>query len=211
MWVLALMTGALTIFGTLSLAVFFDANHIPQDFKMNGPYYAFKLLGEKLGMGSVLMYVFAVVQAFFMLAQLAILIDAASRVFAGDVNQKYMPSWLTKKNKNGRPVHSYTLTAGISLVLLLLSGTLPSINSIYNWLLNLNGIVSPYKTCLVFVAFWPCAIDKTSSARITSSSRIGKERWPSAFGASYSRSCAQRWALFRKMQSLEPSSSIMSF
>lgn len=153
MWVLALMTGALTIFGTLSLAVFFDANHIPQDFKMNGPYYAFKLLGEKLGMGSVLMYVFAVVQAFFMLAQLAILIDAASRVFAGDVNQKYMPSWLTKKNKNGRPVHSYTLTAGISLVLLLLSGTLPSINSIYNWLLNLNGIVSPYKTCLVFVAF----------------------------------------------------------
>lgn len=99
------------------------------------------------------MYVFAVVQAFFMLAQLAILIDAASRVFAGDVNQKYMPSWLTKKNKNGRPIHSYTLTAGISLVLLLLSGTLPSINSIYNWLLNLNGIVSPYKTCLVFVAF----------------------------------------------------------
>ena len=153
MWVLALMTGALTILGTLSLAVFFDANHIPQDFKMNGPYYAFKLLGEKLGMGSVLMYVFAVVQAFFMLAQLAILIDAASRVFAGDVNQKYMPSWLTKKNKNGRPIHSYTLTAGISLVLLLLSGTLPSINSIYNWLLNLNGIVSPYKTCLVFVAF----------------------------------------------------------
>lgn len=129
MWVLALMTGALTILGTLSLAVFFDANHIPQDFKMNGPYYAFKLLGEKLGMGSVLMYVFAVVQAFFMLAQLAILIDAASRVFAGDVNQKYMPSWLTKKNKNGRPIHSYTLTAGISLVLLLLSGTLPSIKA----------------------------------------------------------------------------------
>ena len=153
MWVLAIMTGALTILGTLSLAVFFDANHIPQDFKMNGPYYAFKLLGEKLGMGSVLMYVFAVVQAFFMLAQLAILIDAASRVFAGDVNQKYMPSWLTKKNKNGRPIHSYTLTAGISLVLLLLSGTLPSINSIYNWLLNLNGIISPGVTCWIFFAF----------------------------------------------------------
>ena len=34
------------------------------------------------------MYVFAVVQSFFMLAQLAVLIDAASRVFAGDVNQK---------------------------------------------------------------------------------------------------------------------------
>ena len=29
MWMLALMTGALTIFGTLALAVFFDANNIP--------------------------------------------------------------------------------------------------------------------------------------------------------------------------------------
>lgn len=153
MWALAIMTGCMTIFGTLALAVFFDANHIPHDFKMNGPYYAFKLLGQELGWGNVLMYVFAVVQAFFMLAQLAILIDAASRVFAGDIHEKYMPSWLLKKNKHGRPIHSYTLTAGISLVLLLLSGTLPNINSIYNWLLNLNGIVSPYKTCWVFVAF----------------------------------------------------------
>ena len=153
MWALALMTAFLTIFGTLALAVFFNANHIPSDFKMNGPYYAFRLLGEQCGMGKTLMYVFAFVQLFFMLAQLAILIDAASRVFASDTASKYMPSWLTKTNKNGRPVNSYILTAGISLLILLLSGTLPSINSIYNWLLNLNGIVSPYKTALVFVAF----------------------------------------------------------
>lgn len=175
MWMLALMTGALTIFGTLALAVFFDANNIPNDFKMNGPYYAFKLLSQQLGWDNSLMYVFAVVQSFFMLAQLAVLIDAASRVFAGDVNQKYMPTWLTKTNKNGRPVHSYTLTAGIALVLLLLSGTLPDINSIYNWLLNLNGIVSPYKTCLVFVAFiavrWQQ--DKFSSDYIFIKNRTG--------------------------------------
>ena len=120
---------------------------------MNGPYYAFKLLGEQCGLGKSLMYVFAFVQLLFMLAQLAILIDAASWVFATDTASKYMPTWLTKKNKSGRPVHSYILTAGISLLILLLSGTLPSINSIYNWLLKLNGIVSPYKTALVFVAF----------------------------------------------------------
>ena len=147
MWALALMTAFLTIFGT------FNANHIPHDFKMNGPYYAFRLLGEQCGLGKSLMYVFAVVQLLFMLAQLAILIDAAARVFASDTANKYMPTWLTKKNKNGKPVNSYILTAGISLLILLLSGTLPSINSIYNWLLNLNGIVSPYKTALVFVAF----------------------------------------------------------
>ncbi len=30
---------------------------------------------------------------------------------------------------------------------------MPNINTIFNWLLNLNGIVSPYKTCWVFFAF----------------------------------------------------------
>ena len=153
MWMLAIMTGFLTIFGTLALAMFFNAHHIPHDFKMNGPYYAFRLLGESLGMGKILMYLFAVVQAIFMMAQLAVLLDASSRVFAGDVADKFMPKWLTKKNKNGRPIHSYTFTVGLSLFLLLLTGTLPNINTIYNWLLNINGIISPYKTCWVFFAF----------------------------------------------------------
>ncbi|WP_125707430.1 APC family permease [Companilactobacillus zhongbaensis] len=153
MWLLALMTAFLTIFGTLALAMFFNANHIPHDFKMNGPYYAFSLLGQSLGLGKLLMYIFAVVQAIFMMAQLAVLLDASSRVFAGDVADNFMPKWMTKKNKNGRPVHSYMMTSGLSLFLLLLTGTLPNINTIYNWLLNINGIISPYKTCWVFFAF----------------------------------------------------------
>ncbi|MFT9410554.1 APC family permease [Liquorilactobacillus hordei] len=153
MWLLALMTAFLTIFGTLSLSIFFNANAIPHDFKMNGPYYAFSLLGTELGVGKLLMYIFAVVQAIFMMAQLAVLLDASSRVFAGDVADKFMPSWLTKKNKKGLPVNSYLMTTGLSLFLLLLTGTLPDINTIYNWLLNINGIVSPYKTCWVFFAF----------------------------------------------------------
>jgi amino acid transporter len=133
--------------------MFFNANHIPHDFKMNGPYYAFSLLGQSLGLGKILMYIFAVVQAIFMMAQLAVLLDASSRVFAGDVADNFMPKWMTKKNKNGRPIHSYMMTSGLSLFLLLLTGTLPNINTIYNWLLNINGIISPYKTCWVFFAF----------------------------------------------------------
>ena len=96
---LAIMTGFLTIFGTLALAMFFNAHHIPHDFKMNGPNYTFQLLGESLGVGKVLMYIFAVVQAIFMMAQLAVLLDASRRVFAGDDGDKCMPNWLTKKNK----------------------------------------------------------------------------------------------------------------
>ncbi|KRL67607.1 APC family permease [Companilactobacillus versmoldensis] len=153
MWLLALMTAFLTIFGTLALSMFFNANHIPHDFKMNGPYYAFSLLGQSLGLGKILMYIFAVVQAIFMMAQLAVLLDASSRVFAGDVADNFIPKWMTKKNKNGRPVHSYMMTSGLSLFLLLLTGTLPNINTIYNWLLNINGIISPYMTCWVFFAF----------------------------------------------------------
>lgn len=153
MWMLAFMTGFLVIFGSLALGVFFNANHLPDDLKMNGAYYAFQVLGTQLGMGKVLMYMFAVAQLIFMLAQLSILIDASSRVLSADTAIKFMPKWLLKQNKSGRPVHSYIFTAGLCLFLLLLSSTLPNINSIFNWLLNLNGIVSPYKTCWVFVGF----------------------------------------------------------
>ena len=153
MWMLFAMTVFMTLTETLGLAVLFDAKHIPHDFKMNGAFYAFQLLGEEAGMGKSLMYMYAIVCLLNFMADLAALIDAASRVFASDTSEKYMPSWLRKKNKDGLPVNSYVLTCGITLFLLLLSGTLPEINDIFNWLLNLNGIVSPYKTSVVFLAF----------------------------------------------------------
>ncbi|KRM63127.1 APC family amino acid transporter [Ligilactobacillus agilis DSM 20509] len=34
-----------------------------------------------------------------------------------------------------------------------MSGTLPDINAVFNWLLNLNGIVFPFKNCWLFLAF----------------------------------------------------------
>jgi len=153
MWALALMTGFLVIFGSLALGVWFNANHLPDDLKMNGAYYAFSMLGKAWGWGKTLMYLFAVTQLLFMLAQLAVLIDASSRVLSADTAMRFMPKWLLQKNKQGGPGHSYIFTASLCLFLLLLSGTLPNINAIFNWLLNLNGIVSPYKTALVFVAF----------------------------------------------------------
>ncbi|MBT8934602.1 amino acid permease [Lactobacillus delbrueckii subsp. bulgaricus] len=82
MWMLFAMTVFMTLTETLGLAVLFDAKHIPHDFKMNGAFYAFQLLGEEAGMGKSLMYMYAIV-----------------------------------------------------------------------CLLNLNGIVSPYKTSVVFLAF----------------------------------------------------------
>ncbi len=55
------MTVFMTLTETLGLAVLFDAKHIPHDFKMNGAFYAFQLLGEEAGMGKSLMYMYAIV------------------------------------------------------------------------------------------------------------------------------------------------------
>lgn len=153
MIMLVVMSGFLTIFGSLAMGIFFNAHHLPDDLKMNGAFYAFQRLGESMGWGKTLLYLYALVSFIYMLAQLAVLIDASSRVLSTDASAKYMPSFLRKLNKFGRPIHSYVLTAGIALFLLLLSGTLPSINSIFNWLLNLNGILTPYKSCWVFLGF----------------------------------------------------------
>ena len=153
MILIASMTAFLTVFGTFSLAIFFDANNLPHDLKMNGSYYAFQLLGERMGLGDTLMYVFAVVQSVYMMAQLAVFLDSTSWVLAADTAANFMPKWMLKRNRNGRPIHSYVLTTGLCLFLLLLSGTLPDINAVFNWLLNLNGIVFPFKNCWLFLAF----------------------------------------------------------
>ncbi|GEO79309.1 amino acid permease [Companilactobacillus mindensis] len=50
-------------------------------------------------------------------------------------------------------VNGYLLTCGLSAFIMLLGIFLPSMNDIFNWLLNLNGIISPGVTCWIFFAF----------------------------------------------------------
>ena len=153
MWMLALMTAFLTVFGSLGLGVFFNAHHLPVDLKMNGSYYAFKVMGDEFGLGNIFLYMFIITQAVYMMAQLAILVDAGTRMFLSDTAKQYLPSKLTKLDKNGLPINGYWLTTGICTAILVMSATLPNINSIFNQLLNLNGIVSPFATCFVFASY----------------------------------------------------------
>ncbi len=153
MYLLAIMTGFLTIFGSFSLGVFFNAHHLPNDLKMNGSYYAFQAMGTKFGMGKFFLYAFIITQAIYMLAQLAVLVDGGARIFLSDTAKKYLPKQLTKTDKNGLPINGYWLTTFICTVILVLSATLPQMNDIFNQLLNLNGIISPYVTGLLFWAF----------------------------------------------------------
>ncbi|WDF83181.1 amino acid permease [Lacticaseibacillus pabuli] len=150
---IAIMTMFLTLLGTFSLGVYFNAHHLPNDLKMNGSYYAFQAIGRQFGMGNALMYIFAVVQGIYMLAQLAVILDASTRIFLGDVAKRYMPRELTKKNSDGLPINGYWLTTILCGVIMALAGMLPQINDIFNWLLNLNGIVSPASTLFLFYAY----------------------------------------------------------
>ncbi|WP_407894037.1 APC family permease [Lacticaseibacillus sp. N501-2] len=150
---IAIMTMFLTLFGTFSLGVYFNAHHLPNDLKMNGSYYAFQAIGRQFGMGNALMYVFAVVQGIYMLAQLAVILDASTRVFLSDVAKRFMPRQLTKKTADGLPINGYWLTTILCAVIMALGGMLPKINDIFNWLLNLNGIVSPFSTMFLFWSY----------------------------------------------------------
>lgn len=150
---IAWMTMFLTLFGTFSLGVYFNAHKLPHDLKMNGSYYAFQNIGQEFGMGNSLMYVFAIVQAVYMLAQLAVILDASTRVFLSDVAKRFMPRQLTKKNSDGLPINGYWLTTILCAIIMALGALLPKVNDIFNWLLNLNGIVSPFSTCFLFWAY----------------------------------------------------------
>lgn len=150
---IAIMTMFLTLLGTFSLGVYFNAHHLPNDLKMNGSYYAFLAIGEQFGLGKGLMYLFAVVQGIYMLAQLAVILDASTRVFLSDVAKRFMPRQLTKKNSDGLPINGYWMTTILCAVIMALGGLLPQINDIFNWLLNLNGIVSPASTCFLFWSY----------------------------------------------------------
>lgn len=150
---LAIMTAFLTILGSFALGIYFDAYHIPNDLKMNGAYYVFDMVGHQFGMGKLLLYIWAWTSFFFNCALVAVLLDAMTRMLISDTGDKYMPKFLRKKDKNGLPINGYILTVALSSFIMILGIFLPDMNDIFNWLLNLNSIVSPGVTCWIFYSF----------------------------------------------------------
>ncbi|MGN1272691.1 MAG: APC family permease [Lactobacillus sp.] len=150
---LAIMTAFLTILGSFALGIYFDAYHIPNDLKMNGAYYVFDMVGQQFGMGKFLLYLWAWTSLLFNCALVAVLLDAMTRMLISDTGDKYMPKFLRKKDKNGLPINGYILTVALSSFIMILGIFLPDMNDIFNWLLNLNSIVSPGVTCWIFYSF----------------------------------------------------------
>ncbi|GAB5056387.1 hypothetical protein COSHB9_07740 [Companilactobacillus alimentarius] len=79
--------------------------------------------------------------------------NAMTRMLISDTGNKYMPSFLRKTNTAGLPINGYLLTVGLSAFIMFLGILLPNMKDIFNWLLNLNGIISPGVTCWIFWSF----------------------------------------------------------
>ena len=70
---LALMTCFLTIFGSIALGIYIDANHMPNDLKMNGEYYVFGAMGKQFGVGKLFVYIYAWASGSYTVAHVSVL------------------------------------------------------------------------------------------------------------------------------------------
>lgn len=154
MLALAIMVAICALLGSYAMGLMFNSNHIPADLKMNGQYYAFQLLGEYYGVGNWIMVIYALANVLAQISALAFSIDAPLRVLLSDSDDTYVPKSLLKMNERGTPVNGYLMTAVLVGVLIIVPALgIGNMNSLFNWLLDLNSIVMPLRYLWVFAAF----------------------------------------------------------
>ncbi|MCR8844628.1 amino acid permease [Paenibacillus sp. SC116] len=154
MLVLAIMVAVCALLGSFAMGMMFDSNNIPDDLKMNGQYYAFQILGEYYGIGNVLMVLYALANTLAQISALAFSIDAPLKVLLSDSDDRYVPRALLKTNKRGTPINGYIMTAVLVGILIMVPAFgIGNMNTLFNWLLDLNSIVMPLRYLFVFLAF----------------------------------------------------------
>lgn len=97
---LALMTCFLTIFGSIALGIYIDANHMPNDLKMNGEYYVFGAMGKQFGVGKLFVYIYGWSSFFYNVALLSVLLDAMTRMLISDTGDH---AEVPQEDQQGRP------------------------------------------------------------------------------------------------------------
>lgn len=151
---LAIMVAICALLGSFAMGIIFDSNHIPADLKMNGQYYAFQMLGDYYGVGNTFLVLYAIANMMASISALAFSIDAPLKVLLGDADKEYIPEKLSKVDENGTPRNGYILTGIlVSIIILIPVIGIGDMNSLYNWLLQLNAIVMPMRYLWVFLAY----------------------------------------------------------
>ena len=151
---LAIMVAVSALLGSIAMAMMFDANNIPSDLKMNGQYYAFQMLGEYYGVGKLFIVVYALSNLLAQISALVFSIDAPLKVLLADGDRRFIPTALTKTNKYGAPINGYIMTAILVSILIIVPALgIGDMNSLFDWLLQLNSVVMPMRYLWVFLAF----------------------------------------------------------
>lgn len=154
MLTLAIMVAICALLGSYAMGLMFNSNEIPADLKMNGQYYAFQILGEYYGLGNWIMITYALANVLAQISALAFSIDAPLRVLLSDSDEAYVPKSLLRINERGTPVNGYIMTAILVGILIIVPALgIGNMNSLFNWLLDLNSIVMPLRYLWVFAAF----------------------------------------------------------
>lgn len=154
MIILAIMVAVSAVLGSFAIGMIVDSNHIPADLMANGAYQAFQFLGNSFHVGNLFVWAFALTNTLASAAALAISIDAPLRMLLDDADKKYIPNFLSKKNKKGIAINGYYMTAILVSVLIIVPALgINGMNDLYNWMLNLNSIVMPMRYLWVFLAY----------------------------------------------------------
>ena len=154
MIILAASVGMSALLGSLAMGIMFNSGNIPADLKMNGQYYAFKLLGEYYGVGNLLMILYAIANTLGQISALMFSIDAPLKMLIGEGDRNFIPQSFTKTNEYGAPINGYKLTAILVGILIIIPALgIGDMNNLYNWLLDLNSIVMPLRYLWVFLAY----------------------------------------------------------
>ena len=151
---LAIMVAVSALLGSIAMSMMFDANNIPADLKMNGQYYAFQMLGEYYGVGKLFIVIYALSNLLAQISALVFSIDAPLKVLLADGDKRFIPKALTKTNKYGAPINGYIMTAILVGILIIVPALgIGDMNSLFDWLLQLNSVVMPMRYLWVFLAF----------------------------------------------------------
>lgn len=154
MILLVIMVIATAILGSVAINAFYSGKDLPEDFLTNGQYDAFLKLGEYYGLGSLLMIVYAITNAFAYFSAIIISIDAPLRILLDDSNKKIIPKWLYKQNKDGCYTHGVlVVTIIVSALILIPCLGIGDINQLVKWLIKLNSVCMPVRYLFVFIAY----------------------------------------------------------
>ena len=155
MIVLAITIAVSALLGSVAMGMMFDSNNIPADLKMNGAYRAFQYLGGYYGLGNFLLIVYAIASFASNVAAFAFSIDAPLKILLGNSDSEFIPRSISRQNKHGVPVGGYIMTTVLVSILIIIPALgIGTMNTLYNWLLDLNSIVMPMRYLWVFLAYY---------------------------------------------------------